>query len=307
MNRAALLLTLAACATEATVYQPDTMASDDDTDDVVGCSSRIVRLDPPDGAEVPRAAPVVMHLDVPVPSGATWSLEVDGVPGSTAWSDDRRACTWIPGAPLPPEQTFTVRGRVCGDEVVSTFRTGPAPLIPERLLGRAWGVKADDLAWVAPRSADLLTPLLVSAGADLVVDHGPQGPSLYAGPTDACEPPRLLGPIDFTANPAFSVGPIAVDEPVGDGELRALNVHVTGRFAAGGMELRDLGVTATLDLAALGELLPGIDACMVSRAMGEPCGPCGDGRDTCVPVAITSDLLLELPDHEPLDDGCDDP
>ena len=117
--------------------------------------------------------------------------------------------------------------------------------------------------------------------------RSPEAPHLHLrGEVAACEVVVDLGRLDLSANPSFSTEPVDLDLDLGGAVIRARQVVTSGTLREDGLD--DLGLSALLDLAPLAPMLPGADLCWMSRVLGEPCGPCGDGAETCVPVVLTA-------------------
>jgi hypothetical protein len=298
-----LLLPLLGCATADGPAINDAASDTDAPAAEAECHARIVRLEPGDNvAGVNTGAEVSLVLDLPLPPGAAWRLEVVGAAGEVTWSNDRRTAWWRPTEPLLHGTRYTVEATVCDDARTATFTTAAAQVDPVALAGSTWAVTLDTLEWLAPLSSDLLTDLFEVTAVQLQVVGPPEALRLSAtAVSDRCLPTVDLGSLDLAANPSFSSGPARVEIDVGRARVIAEDIVLSGTFTADGQAVSDLGVSALLDLAALTPLIGGLDACIMSRALGEPCVPCSDGREACVPVVLAAELTQQ---SEVYEDDC---
>lgn len=295
-----LLVPLLACATTDPAPIGDVVTDTDAPSADAACHARIVRLEPGNEVEgVDPTAEVSLTVDLPLPVDAAWRLEVVGAAGEAGWSNDRRTAWWRPTEPLAHGTRYTVEAAVCDDVRTTTFTTAAAHVDPVLLAGTTWAVTLDSLEWLAPASSDLLTNLFEVTAVQLQVVGPPEALRLLATAVgDRCVPPIDLGPLDLAANPSFSSGPARMEVDVGRARVIAEGIVLSGTFTADGQAVSDLGVSALLDLAALTPLIGGLDACVMSRALGEPCVPCGDGRAACVPVVMSAELTQQAEVYE---------
>jgi hypothetical protein len=148
------------------------------------------------------------------------------------------------------------------------------------LVRRHWFIDLADVDWLSPAIAPMLVDLLPPSPTVLTIADDGGAPHLLLGVPDAGAPIDL-GTIDLTRNPSFRVGPSHVR-----GDIQLHDTIIEGSFTEGGATIEDLTATATFDTRELQLLLPRVELCDVSEALGEPCEPCPDGERTCLTGAV---------------------
>jgi hypothetical protein len=164
------------------------------------------------------------------------------------------------------------------------------------LEGRTYVLLWDDITFVYPSSAAVISSLdmlllQVDTEDDLAGTlswAGAVGSGLVS-PAPECVTALDFPPTDFSANPAFSIGPadfavLYLGTPV-DVEDFAL----TGSFDSGASALYDLVFTGRFDTRAIDSVL-GLDTCAVVAAAGDVCVPCADGAVRCLDALATAPI-----------------
>lgn len=309
MRRLSLLaLLLAACEGPSIQETEDTDPNGDgDTDSdtlppVTDCTATVASTDPRDGhGSFPVSLPVTARFSSAVGAGQ-WSLGVDGVSGSASLATDGLSATFTPDAPLANSTAYTLRASACGAEITSAFTTAGAPLAEEALSGRTYVIDYDEVQWVAPAGAALVSGqipveylLLHVVDADTVADTievvGSLGETSGSDVVqDQCTEPFSFGVQDFSTNPVFRVGPTRLVFPANGQEIAIEAAFVEATFVEAGAALVDLTISGQLDTRPLDSVSFTGDACTDLGFLGVSCGACAsDGAAECIDVVLQVD------------------
>ncbi len=292
-----------------TGVEADTLAPDTDTP--------AVETDPPEDT-APPACPELLS-SVPeadqedVPRGAALSflfdrrgdvevdLSTDGlnVQGSQRWSG--KTLNFTPRDRLQPGAEYLAELDWSCQTAEVVFHTAGDALDPSTLIGRTYKLNIAAGTWTNPQ---FVGPFLAALfGTNILVQISSVGPGtldfVMAASTPAgdqrleFETATLLG-VDFSRNPRFShSGPMSLGGAL-TGFLQSADI--TGRVAAGGTELEDMRIVASVDTRPLETLIgfpnPGGFCALIGPIAA--CQPCRGGN-FCLDVDVRNLVATEVP------------
>lgn len=261
------------------------------------CTATELRVTPADGAEaVPADSTVVVVVEGEAPGFELW---IDGglLPEWTAFEGGRAEI--VPDAPLVPEATYTVHGRVCDAAPTSRFTVAAEPidfsaaglwlldlgdpalqmtgfdeagshLGDTATLQLIFGTVMGFLVQVAPADAEAVrvTMGLAAHPDDFENDEVIQWPE--AGTLD-------WGSTSFATNPLVATDSRMLTLEGTPGTLRVDATSISGRITEAG-PLVDARLRASLVADDLRELLFGLDVCTLLAASDLVCAPCPDAE-----------------------------
>ena len=214
------------------------------------------------------------------------------------------------GVVTPTAHTGLTDSAPTGDTgpIASTADTG----VPHPLTGRTYVFDVNSVNVIQPAAAGgLLTSTLpqpvmmqviggtattLDLRVGLATDHN------AGSPQDLCVPTFDLLGADFTADPAFSVGPVTTTVSGLGMSFSIENLEVTGTFDATYDRVFDATLRGVADTAPLAPLVGGGGAnavCSLLGALGINCVPC-TASNYCLPYASdSSDAVSTTPELVP--------
>ena len=293
--------------------------TDTDTDTDVPCTATVTSLSPVDGSvDVSIETTVVAAFSEAV---TVADITVDGgANGTVTLADDGLTAVWTPDAALSRDTAYTATASVC-DGGLSTSFTTAGEAITIDLTDRTFDVELDgsDLTWVKPSQGRLIVGqidttdvlfMVQSATADELDLLGAAGfddggttqqyPCTYAIDFPATS---------FSANPAFTAGPLDTEMVTGDTSFAVYDLAASGIIADDGEEMNDVIVTGLIDTRNLDEAA-GFDVCDAMANFGDDCVACpDDGVVKCLELEVHDErapwiegLLLDA-DQDPTTDA----
>ena len=246
--------------------------------------------------------------------GATFSFTPGGVTaGTVTWSDDGTEAVFRPASPLAPatEHEIHVSAACLDASVVAPFVTSDvgAAIPADDVLGGSFVATLSELHVIQPAEVRELFGGLVSQIRHRLVlvpsahDTDTQGLDFFAAAADTdlrqdlCEPTIAIpAPTAFAPNPFFELeGVPSVDVPLEGTTIRLDDVSMSGAFTPDAQSIAGLSIAGRLDVAQLDTILaplteepqPPCDLVSTLTAGAVSCGPCPNGRQTCVELATT--------------------
>jgi hypothetical protein len=273
-------------------------------------------MDPADGdTRVAWDATIVASFSDPVTAA---DLTVDGgVTGTVTIAGDGMSAVFTPDADLAAGTTYTAFASVCDSTDAATFTTEQRDVAA----ASTYAVDLSSATFTDPAgisdyiSQALTVPLLLgvqSTTATSIDMMGALGDD-SSGTTvqDFCTSTFDFPSGDYSAAPAFSVGPSAITLSVGGYGVTVYDFVVTGTFAADLSGFSGGTIDGLIDTAPLASLVGGTDpgtVCGYAAIFGASCEACPDGSEYCLHMAATdvSGTLVTGLELEPVaGDECD--
>jgi len=313
MRTIALLTLLISACDQPGISETDTNTPDPDSGTDLGtdttpaedCVATVVSTDPLDGSTAfPASLPLSATFSAVV-SGGDISLGIPGVTGVTRLNNDGMGATFTPDAPLAGSTDYSFTAGVCTDSVTVGFRTAGAPVDASGLTDRTYAIDFNDVQWLAPAGADLLTNQIpveyilvhvteANATAETIdssVAIGMTDTASGAVIQDPCQAPYDLGVQPFTTNPVFRVGPSTLTFDV-QGSLAAVSdAFVEAVFVEQGDAIENVTISGQIDTRPLDQfaILSG-DLCTDLGILSVTCVACDtDGAVECLDTVLAVD------------------
>jgi len=173
------------------------------------------------------------------------------------------------------------------------------PIESTALTNKTYVIDYDDVTWVAPSGAGLLSSQIpveyilmhiieADAQGETIDAAGALGVSDGSGVAqDPCQDAFLFGSQDFSTNPLFNVGPTVMSFPVSGSNVNIENASVEALFVEGGDAIIDISIAGSLDTRPLDASSPVGDICAAAGFIGATCTACEDGAVECLDVFLT--------------------
>lgn len=273
----------------------DTQPTDAPPATAQGCEAEVSWVTPRDDRRhVPTHGDIKVGFSESV-AGLDWSVDVRGIQGHTTLSADGRVATFTPSTPTAPHTIVEVHAAACGSHTTSRFETIGPEVSLEDISGRSWAIQTSDLTWLSPANAGLVTALAWPTSLVLTLSDGPEVPEPHIATPQlgACDARAPLGVIDLSDNPRVTTTPAPLSITFGGAQVTLHEFTITGVVEGAGEWVADIELNALLDARAL-PATPSMSLCDIAELRGEPCAPCPDGVDACVPIFATAPVAHDL-------------
>ncbi len=174
------------------------------------------------------------------------------------------------------------------------------PITSDGLENRTYAIDYDDVTWVAPAGASLISGQIpveyillhiedADAQAETIAAVGALGVTGSTGvEQDTCQDVFSFGEQSFTTNPLFNVGPTTLTFPVQGQDVDITNANIQATFVEDGDAITDISIAGRLDTRDFAGITD-IDVCATLGIFGASCTACPDGAMLCLDVLLTVD------------------
>ena len=224
---------------------------------------------------------------------------VTTVPGSSSTAGN--VVTFTPSPALASSTTYTVSVSGCWGIESTTFTTstyGSPVADPAALVDHAFDAQLASATWTEPANlaplvssyvtTDLLLGVTGEGGGTIDLRFGVVDPTTLAQDL-ATNTVDVVG-ADFSADPKFTATASDLTVSVSGAETSIYAPTVSGTFASGGDEIRQLTLTGVIDTVPLVSVIDptGADStiCDLATAIGDTCTSCPDGSPYCLDVRL---------------------
>ncbi len=276
----------------------DTAAGDTAVD--AACDIEIDSTYPEDGADdFYYRASIEFNLSDPDTSGPT--ITVDGVSGTTSYSDDNETIYFTPDAPLDPSTEYTATLSFCRGDSSITFSTSSlGEDISTDLLCKTYVVDFDSANFIEPATLGSMIGGLIPVDVLLSVMDVTDTTITIMGaiseegsdpPVQDLTTPTIYFPeADFTDAPYFQVGPSTTTISVDVYSVPLYDLMISGTFAADGSSYGGGVLSAEIDARDIYMFLSDYGVAdaqglcdMSSDMLGVDCVSCSsDGEQLCL-------------------------
>lgn len=186
------------------------------------------------------------------------------------------------------------------DTEADTTTSNPSALTSEDLDNRTYLINYDDVTWVAPQGASVISgqvPVEYILLHVSDVDDTEQsieavgGLGITSGSAviqDPCQDVFGFGEQDFSTNPIFDIGPTTLSFPVQGQNFDINDASIQATFIEDGNAIADISIAGQIDARNLSGLTD-LDVCSVIQFLGDTCTACPDGVAQCLDVFLTVD------------------